>query len=73
MTPKEKAKYLFDIFEPLVFNPEDTEAVCDSKAKECALICVEEIISDNLVMNRDLSEEIRNSFWNEVKQEINKN
>ena len=64
MNPKERAKYLFDIFEPLVFNPEDTEAVCDSKAKECALICVSE-------MKKEV-DSFGYEYFNNVEIEINK-
>ena len=71
MTPKKKAKELFDkyhlSFAGVISNDEDWEAL----AKQCALIAVDEII-------RELTEEIspsvhgfRHQYWIEVEHEIN--
>ena len=67
MTAKEKAKELFDRFyeiepvEPIYFG------VNIGQAKQCALICVDEIIEaeSNYYPN-----EI--NYWQEVKEEISK-
>jgi hypothetical protein len=61
MTAKDKAKELVDRF---LNEQNDTEEI--SQAKQCALICVDEIL-----------QEIEGfpyayKFWEEVKQEINK-
>lgn len=59
MTPKEKSKELFDKFLPLVeaFSCEgQTE-----NAKQCALICVEQLINDSII-------ESIHEYWEEVKQ-----
>jgi hypothetical protein len=72
MTPKEKAKELFDKCElscaGILCFDDDWEAL----AKLCALIAVDEII-------RELTEEIspsvhgfRHQYWIEVEQEIEK-
>ena len=55
MKPKEKAKGLVDRFLERRYTDED--------AKECALICVDEI---QKVTNHEIK------YWQEVKQEINK-
>ena len=57
MKAKEKAKELVDRFRIGDRNMK-------SKAKQCALICVDEILVDCY--------EIRESYWLEVKQEIKK-
>ena len=83
MTPKEKAKELVDKFRDyaysyeLVDELEDTE---DWNAKQCALICVDEIVK--ILMNlRGEFMDLKNisyskteslEYWQEVKQEIEK-
>jgi hypothetical protein len=71
MTPKEKAKELVDKFNvwasrsgSAVYNPYD--------AKQCALICVDEIINANptKIILGGLSLEFTTEYWIEVKQEI---
>ena len=66
MTPKEKAKELVDRFRIGDRNMK-------SKAKQCALICVDEILKNSLqlpvLLSTAVSEEI---YWEEVKQEIDK-
>jgi hypothetical protein len=78
MTAKEKAD---DLVSEFIFNCKHTEYVDDNRykdseiirlinSKQCALICVDEIIkSYNTLVY--YSEELRN-YWKEVKQEINK-
>jgi hypothetical protein len=63
MTPKEKAVDLVDKFynEVLIDNYE---------SKRCALIAVEEILSET--EERDGMRVINNSYWLEVKNEIEK-
>ena len=59
MTPKEKAKELVDRFRIGDRNMK-------SKAKQCALICVDEILETYIDLDPKLN------YWKEVKQEINK-
>ena len=65
MTPKEKAKELVDRFLQRRYTDEDS--------KECALICVDEVLKNSLqlpvLLSTAVSEEI---YWEEVKQEIEK-
>ena len=62
MTAKEKAKELFDRLDETL-----TYLESKSKAKQCALICVDEILGGSrLFYIEDYS------YWQEVKQEINK-
>jgi hypothetical protein len=69
MTPKEKAKELVDNFK---FNVLDYEGsgLNEYKAKQCALIAVDEIIAqiEPSVSMDVISERI--NYWQEVKQEI---
>jgi hypothetical protein len=64
MTPKEKAKELFDKFS-------NVPLLDDYEAKQCALVAVDEIINSNPhsnPLNTDVHSTI--SYWQEVKQEI---
>ncbi len=73
MTPQEKAKELIDKFGKvnvyISIEPRDIE--CSAKdldsntSKQCALIAVDEIYSNN-------TDESKNDYWIEVKQEIEK-
>lgn len=72
MTPKEKAKELFNKYYSYLKSNlmDDKEAIED--AKHCTLIAVDEII-------KELTEEIspsvhgfRHKYWQKVKQEIEK-
>ena len=85
MKPNEKSKELVNRFSPLVFtsewDDEDEEAVRRLKgAKECALICVDEIINSYESLNKENGTEWNHDnltfhfleYWNEVKEEINK-
>ena len=73
MTPKEKAKELFDKFH--FVNSESVELVTgdyellfslhESDAKECALIALDEILNVlNVIDNFEMI------YWEQVKQEI---
>jgi len=66
MTPKEKAISLYQSFYPQVqwkMGQED----CKDRAKECALIAVDEILNEYW-----LHDTKRRDWWQEVKEEINK-
>ena len=72
MTPKEKAKKLVQIYFNKVSDANPLEDILFS-AKQCAVICVDEIIQNipsevmsykPFIMNTD--------YWEKVKQEINK-
>jgi hypothetical protein len=66
MTPKEKAKELVDRFWELDMLDDNGDLYWIGKenTKQCALICVDEILEECL--------DIKESYWHEVKQEINK-
>jgi hypothetical protein len=69
MTPKEKAKELFDKF----YLIKDERGLCrlnDYIAKHCALIAVDEILS--FIDNSDFTNLYWLNYWIEVKEEINK-
>ena len=63
LTPKEKAKELVEKFSDL----EDREMYI-LKAKQCALIAVDEIISIKLLWFQKDTEYL--DFWKEVKEEL---
>lgn len=69
MTPKQKATELFE--KMLSTDKVDNYSfVSYNVAKKCALICVDEILDDDVY---DLSEKLfenRIEYWQEVKQEI---
>jgi hypothetical protein len=76
MTPKEKAKGLYDKFLPLCYVPWHggvDEMTQEESAKEAAIICVEEILSlrmiDNMSRGRP-SDITEGEFWRQVKKEI---
>ena len=79
MTPKEKAEELINSYRIILMN-EDTECgneiLCTSISKQCALIAVDEMISQMLslmkVFNEDRSEfeAIELDYLTKVKQEI---
>jgi hypothetical protein len=72
MTPKDKAISLVDSYRMILMN-EDTECgeeiLCTVIAKQCALIAVDELIKEE--RKTDDYYEI-GSYWQEVKQEIEK-
>tara|TARA_R110000824_G_scaffold182_3_gene837 strand:+ start:13404 stop:13613 length:210 start_codon:yes stop_codon:yes gene_type:complete len=68
MTAKEKAKDLVDRF---LNEQNDTEEI--SQAKQCALICVDEILKNQPydIYTIDQCNNLT-KYWKEVKQEIEK-
>ena len=62
---KEKAKELVNKFSDL----EDGEMYI-GKAKQCALIAVDEIIKETKLHDKTVYEHGRTFYWQEVKQEI---
>lgn len=65
MTPKEKAKELYDKFYMAI--PSDEMGLCDEASRQCALIAVDEVI--NSIFGNHEVDFLRN-FWQEVKKEI---
>ena len=65
MTPKEKAKELYEQYE-FIYIPNYTSS---HEIKQCALIAVDEIISELEGTN---STKLGGFFWQEVKEEIEK-
>lgn len=66
MTPKEKAKELFDKY-CFALKTEGNEFEYWTnviQAKQCALICVDEILNNHLQLSAN--------YWNFVKEEIEK-
>lgn len=66
--PKEKAKELFDKFY-LAFEEDEDEhyiGMIIRISKQCALIAVDELISETYAYFSD-----RKSYWQQVKKEIN--
>ena len=66
MTPKEKAKELVDNFRLNVLDYEGS-GLNLFKAKQCALIAVDEILNNNKILFEDV---LNDQYWQEVKQEI---
>ena len=72
MTPKEKAEELVDTFRMNVLDYEGC-GINDHKAKQCALIAVDEItqaIDFDWMEVQNLERE--HAYWNKVKEEIEK-
>ena len=76
MTPKEKAKELYNLYKPFAHG--HSKEVEDYNAYQCALVTVEEIIKNNpttpltgsyIELYSDMIDEAI-SFWDEVKVEI---
>lgn len=75
MTPKEKANELFNKFEDVVDYNGDLSRM---EAKKCTLICVDEIINTDALLDRCITDflepnefdKMRLSYWQEVRQEI---
>jgi len=70
MTPKEKAKQLFDKYIYYVEAISETQQI--GNARECALIFVEEMLWDTFDHNNGDTSLDRIKYWQEVKKEINK-
>ena len=64
MTPKEKAKELFNKLYMAI--PSDEMGKCDNAAKQCALIAADEVINTIMSVYQPITKE----FWFEVKKEI---
>ena len=73
MTPKEKALQLVDKYlGTIIFNiQESIDATVLPAAKQCALICVDELMEFTIHKKSDLYYKFE-IYWKEVKQEINK-
>jgi hypothetical protein len=81
MTPKEKAIELYNKFYPNMSHPFNVQ-VRREDAKQCALICVEEILKvapldkyENLqseLTPEDIGLHLFEEYWQSVKEEINK-
>jgi len=73
MTPKEKAEQLVDRFVKLTYSVNKfnyiTELECEV-SKQCALICVEEILNIHTHPKDGRQDNIA-EFYKEVEQEIN--
>jgi hypothetical protein len=67
MTPKEKAKELFDKF--LMEIPNNEMSLEYEASRQCALIAVDEIL-DAIVIINEHNFDVLNKYWAEVKQEI---
>jgi len=67
MTPKEKAKQLI---EAMAFSCRECDY--EAKAKQCALIAVDEIIEANPIAFDEDDNCIAKQWWQEVKTEIEK-
>jgi hypothetical protein len=65
MTPKEKAKQLI---EAMAFSCRECDY--EAKAKQCALIAVDEIIASNPIAFDEDDNCIAKQWWKEVKTEI---
>ena len=76
MTPKEKAKELVSKMKEQFFMEHDNVKIL--KAKQCALICVDEIIKSSPTeptddrYNADDSIFFAKEYWQEAKQELEK-
>ena len=75
MTTKEKANDLIDKFLDVEWDSLDEEGggcfLVRHEAKQCALICVDEIIKSSLSYDYNMAISA-NNYWQEVKQEIEK-
>lgn len=74
MTPKEKAKELFNKMYH-VDDPMGNYPMCFDTAKQCALIAVDEIMYNNLMeypQHSMIYNPHKNDYWQQVKHEIEK-
>ena len=71
MTPKEKATELFDKFY-YARDEQGFHSVNKYRAKQCALIAVDEIIEENEYLEELVQAGLKKQYWQEVKQEIKK-
>jgi len=71
MKAKDKAKELIQLF----YNKQCSHSITElayKSAKQCALICVDEIINTYPTPWSSLDIDPQKEYWQEVKQEINK-
>ena len=68
MTPKEKAKELYCKYTDAL-NIRDLQITANPFAKQCALICCNEVLQANHIWYKN---SIPYKYWFEVKQEIQK-
>tara|TARA_R110000803_G_scaffold163609_1_gene227289 strand:+ start:303 stop:533 length:231 start_codon:yes stop_codon:yes gene_type:complete len=74
MTPKEKARELVERFMDIKPTTSDKlkEQLIYDEAKQCALICVDEMIKFIIEkQNESMYFEMDLKYWQEVKREIN--
>lgn len=73
MTPKEKAKELFENYSIILKAIGLTTSPLNKTAKRCALIAVDEILEENSIRDVENDEIIGyEPYWLKVKQEIGK-
>tara|TARA_R110000803_G_scaffold22225_5_gene55580 strand:- start:331 stop:552 length:222 start_codon:yes stop_codon:yes gene_type:complete len=72
MTAKEKAKELFDRFYEIEPVEPIYVGVNIGQAKQCVLICVNEMIKELTEQISPSVHGFRHNYWKEVKQEVNK-
>ena len=75
MTPKEKAEELVRKMQQFYFSDMyGSHMVKYEEAKQCALICVEEIIKNQNHLSNFIDWEIdeQHEYWQQVKQDIEK-
>ena len=72
MTPKDKAKNLYDKFEFIPINNGYSYNDIIQIRKECALILVSELIKENLRYDYIPFENSRTEFYLQVEKEFNK-
>jgi len=69
MKAEEKAKELIERFNDVDGTDYDCQYLSDDMSKQCALICVDEIIKEGYDNNMYQG---RINYWQKVKQEIEK-
>lgn len=67
MTPKEKAKELFDKMDMIIYTDQDNWR---DQCKQCALIAVDELIKEQTMWQNGEPNPVL--YWQQVKQEIEK-
>jgi len=74
MTPKEKADFLYKNFlnKNTVWVDDENYYTSPKKTRECVLILIDEIISENKLFPYNTIFYERLEFWEKVKQEIEK-
>jgi hypothetical protein len=68
MTPKEKAKELYNKFYMAI--PSDEMGLSDEASRQCALIAVDEIIKANPYERNKTDMDSTIDYWQEVKQSL---